>query len=129
MSSTRRSIPKAPATASAHVVSEIIRGKIGFGGLLFSDDLSMQALSGGLRERAAAAFAAGIDIALHCNGDLAEASAVAAATPELSGAALARAIRASETRATAKAAQRGSILWTPGWKSPLLCDWPELAAE
>ena len=56
----------------------------------------MQALSGSLRERAAAAFAAGIDIALHCNGDLAEAEAVAAAAPVLAGPSLGRAQRAAE---------------------------------
>ncbi len=99
--------PSAPATASAHVVSEIIRGQIAFAGLLFSDDLSMQALSGGLKDRAAAAFSAGIDISLHCNGDLSEAAAVAAATPYLSGEALARASRASEIRAKAKVAAEG----------------------
>jgi beta-N-acetylhexosaminidase len=75
--------PDAPATTSATVVAEIIRRRIGFGGLLFSDDLSMQALKGSLKERAAAAFAAGIDIALHCNGDLDEARAVASVTPEV----------------------------------------------
>jgi beta-N-acetylhexosaminidase len=81
---------QAPATQSKKVIAGTIRKTIGFSGLLFSDDLSMQALSGGLGERAAAAFAAGIDIALHCNGDLTEARAVAAAAPPLTGPALAR---------------------------------------
>jgi len=81
---------QAPATQSRIVIGEIIRKKIGFSGLLFSDDLSMQALSGSLGERASAAFAAGIDIALHCNGDLPEARAVAAAAPPLKGPGLAR---------------------------------------
>lgn len=83
--------PHQPATASPKVVSEVIRGEIGFDGLLLSDDLSMQALSGSLRERAAAAFSAGIDVVLHCNGDLAEAQAVADAAPLLAGKSLARA--------------------------------------
>ncbi len=91
--------PAAPATLSARVIKEIIREKLGFAGLLFSDDLSMQALSGSLGQRAGAAFAAGIDIALHCNGDLDEARAVAAAAPVLAGASLARAEAAIACRA------------------------------
>ncbi|MGH6817972.1 MAG: beta-N-acetylhexosaminidase [Methylovirgula sp.] len=86
-----------PATLSKRVV-DYIRNDIGFAGLLLSDDLSMRALRGGLRERSAAAFAAGLDIALHCNGDLAEAAAVAAAAPVLAGASRARAARAREWR-------------------------------
>jgi beta-N-acetylhexosaminidase len=80
-----------PATISTKVIETIIRGEIGFNGLLLTDDLSMQALKGDLRARAEAAFCAGIDVALHCNGDLAEAAAVAAAAPQLAGAALRRA--------------------------------------
>ena len=55
-----------PATQSAFVIREIIRGRIGFDGLLLSDDLDMQALSGSVPERAARAIAAGCDIALNC---------------------------------------------------------------
>ncbi len=73
----------APATTSQKVIGEIIRGRLGFSGLLMSDDLSMQALSGGMKQRAAAAFAAGCDLALHCNGELAEMIEVAEAAPEL----------------------------------------------
>jgi len=83
--------PDRPATTSAIVVGEVIRGCIGFDGLLISDDLSMKALGGPLGERAAAAFAAGVDIALHCNGDLAEAREVAQNAPELADDALRRA--------------------------------------
>jgi beta-N-acetylhexosaminidase len=86
--------PDRPATLSPIVVSEIIRGFIGFDGLLMSDDLSMKALSGGFRDRAEALFAAGVDLALHCNGDLVEAAEVADGTPTLSGKALDRAERA-----------------------------------
>lgn len=89
-----------PATLSAPVIA-YIRQTIGFAGLLFSDDLSMQALRGSLRARAEAAFAAGIDVALHCNGDLAEAAEVAAAAPVLTGQSLARASRAAEWRGRA----------------------------
>jgi len=84
----------APATLSAAVIDAIIRGSIGFDGLLMSDDLSMQALSGSLGERARGAVAAGCDLALHCNGDAAEMAAVAEAVPHLAG-------RAAERAATA----------------------------
>ena len=86
--------PQRPATTSALVIRDVIRGLIGFDGLLLSDDLSMQALAGGFAERAAAAFAAGIDIALHCNGDLAEASGVAEVSPVLAGRSQDRALAA-----------------------------------
>jgi beta-N-acetylhexosaminidase len=83
--------PKRPATASPIVVQEIMRGEIGFDGLIMSDDLSMKALAGSFEERAAAVIETGLDIVLHCNGDLEEGRAVASATPFLSGAALRRA--------------------------------------
>jgi beta-N-acetylhexosaminidase len=83
--------PGNPATTSRRVIEEVIRGAIGFGGLLMSDDLSMKALSGSLRERAAAALAAGCDVALHCNGKLDEMQAVAEAAPVLAGASQQRA--------------------------------------
>jgi beta-N-acetylhexosaminidase len=83
--------PDRPATTSRIIVETIIRGAIGFDGLLMSDDLSMKALGGPFAERTAAAFAAGLDMALHCNGDLAEAREVAAASLELAGDALRRA--------------------------------------
>lgn len=79
------------ATMSPTVVREIIRGEIGFDGLLFTDDLKMQALEGALAERPARALAAGCDIALCCNYPFADQVAAAAATPRLSGDALRRA--------------------------------------
>jgi beta-N-acetylhexosaminidase len=81
----------APATTSATMVREVIRGSIGFGGLLMSDDLSMNALSGTIAQRASAVIAAGCDLVLHCNGRLGEMQAVAGEVPALSGRALARA--------------------------------------
>ena len=83
--------PDAPATTSVTMVREVIRGFIGFKGLLMSDDISMGALSGTLSERSRAALVAGCDLVLHCNGDLAEMGAVAGAVPELSGQAAKRA--------------------------------------
>ena len=68
----------------------MIRGFIGFDGLLMSDDLSMQALSGTLEERTRASLAAGCDLALHCNGKMEEMAAVAVASPPLEGQALRR---------------------------------------
>ena len=86
--------PDNPATTSALVMEEVIRGHMGYDGLVMSDDLSMNALSGTLEERAQAAFAAGCDVALHCNGRLDEMDAVASETPELAGDAARRAAAA-----------------------------------
>lgn len=80
----------APATCSPKVISEVVRGEIGFGGLLLSDDLSMKALSGSFAARTESALAAGCDIALHCNGDPTEMQEVAEAAPEMSAEAWAR---------------------------------------
>jgi beta-N-acetylhexosaminidase len=77
--------PEAPATTSRRVMREVIRGHIGYDGLVMSDDLSMNALQGTLRERAEASFAAGCDVGLHCNGKLDEMMQVAAAAPVLRG--------------------------------------------
>jgi len=90
--------PVAPATTSVTMVREVIRGFIGFQGLLMSDDISMGALSGTLAARSQAALAAGCDVVLHCNGDLREMTQVASVVPELSGAALARADAALAAR-------------------------------
>ena len=84
----------APASPSAIVTQEIIRGEIGFDGFLMSDDLSMKALAGPMRQRAEAVIRAGSDVALHCNGDMTEMRAAAEGVPQLTGAALARFERA-----------------------------------
>ena len=83
--------PVAPATTSVTMVREVIRGFIGFRGLLMSDDVSMKALSGTIAERSGAAFAAGCDVVLHCNGILSEMAAVAGQAPVLAGEAARRA--------------------------------------
>jgi beta-N-acetylhexosaminidase len=83
--------PVAPATTSVKMVREVIRGFIGFDGLLMSDDVSMNALSGTLAERSRAAIAAGCDVVLHCNGKLDEMRQVAGETPLLAGEAKRRA--------------------------------------
>ncbi len=88
--------PRVPATLSKIVIDDIVRGHIGFDGLLMTDDLSMKALTGSFRERAERAIAAGCDVVLHCNGDLAEARPVAEGAPALAGKALERAEKALE---------------------------------
>ena len=85
----------APATQSAAVVAQVIRGRIGFDGLLLTDDLNMQALSGDLADRARHSLAAGCDVVLHCSGVLGEMQQVAPVVEPLEGAALTRWQRAA----------------------------------
>jgi len=94
--------PTQPATTSATMVAQVIRGVIGFQGLLMSDDVSMNALAGSLAERTRAVFAAGCDVVLHCSGVLDEMHDVARETPELSGKALERARNALALRQAPK---------------------------
>ncbi len=77
--------PGAPASTSPLVIEDIIRGYMGFDGLLMSDDLGMKALQGPMRERAQAVIAAGSDLALQCSGDFAQMQEVAAGVPALQG--------------------------------------------
>jgi beta-N-acetylhexosaminidase len=79
------------ATVSKRIIGTVIRKWIGFRGLLMTDDLSMKALSGGCAEKTRAALAAGCDIVLHCNGQMAEMEEVAEAAGKLRGKSLARA--------------------------------------
>jgi len=94
--------PHLPTTISPTVISEAIRKRIGFQGLLMTDDLGMDALGGALADRGAKALAAGCDILLHCSGFLKDPAAIlnemeeiAGAAGPLSGAALSRADRAA----------------------------------
>jgi beta-N-acetylhexosaminidase len=98
--------PAQPATTSATIIQQVIRGVIGFQGLLMSDDVSMNALAGSIAERTRAILTAGCDMVLHCNGKLDEMREVAAETPELSGMALERARRALASRAAPQAFDR-----------------------
>ena len=86
--------PDRPATVSPKVIRDIVRGHIGFGGLLMSDDLSMKALKGSFTEKTTALFGAGLDLALHCFGEISDGYEVAAASPVLDGTRLERAERA-----------------------------------
>ena len=87
-----------PATTSATIIERVIRGSIGFQGLLMSDDVSMNALAGTIAERTRAIVNAGCDIVLHCNGKLDEMRDVASETPILAGQALERARAAVAAR-------------------------------
>jgi beta-N-acetylhexosaminidase len=87
--------PDRPATCSPFVIEEIIRKRIGFQGMLMSDDLDMHALqyalNGGLQERAEAALGAGCDVILQCSGNLKEMQTTAQGCRELEGLPLVRA--------------------------------------
>ena len=90
-----------PASLSPKVIEEVIRGRIGFDGLLISDDLGMHALTGSFRDRAAGVLAAGCDIALHCSGDMDEMVSCAGGVGEMSEASRGRLDRAMATIAGA----------------------------
>ena len=106
-----------PATLSSKIITDVIRGEIGFDGLLMTDDIGMNALGGSLAERTKRAMDAGCDVVLHCSGFvkepeeiLREMTEVAEAAPELSGKSMAR----------AQAAERASLQLAPfdradGW--------------
>jgi beta-N-acetylhexosaminidase len=100
--------PAQPATTSATMIEQVIRGVIGFQGLLMSDDVSMNALAGSIAQRTQAIVTAGCDMVLHCNGKLDEMRAVARETPLLTGKALERAKRALASRQAPQPFDRGA---------------------
>ncbi len=87
-----------PASTSPDVVSRIIRGELGFDGVLMSDAIDMEALGGSHDARARSCIAAGLDVVIHCNQPLKVRQRVAAAIPELVGEALERVMRAAAAR-------------------------------
>lgn len=104
--------PKKPATTSKKAI-RLMREDLGFGGLILTDDLSMKALSGALKDRAEAALKAGCDVVLHCNGDLSEMAEVARGVGRLKGkarrradAAIGRIVRVPEPLAVMDARRR-----------------------
>lgn len=98
--------PDHPATQSARVIDQVVRGDIGFKGLLLSDDIGMDALKGSLAERGAAALEAGCDAVLHCSGDFAEMSQTATGAGPMTDAGMERLARGEEMRLRmAKAAE------------------------
>lgn len=89
--------PDNPATQSPKMI-QVIREEIGFKGLLMTDDLNMEALKGSLADRTRASLAAGVDVALHCKGDMKQMIEVAEAAGEMGSAARARAEAAIAAR-------------------------------
>ncbi len=112
--------PLHPATQSAEMI-RVIRQDIGFAGLLMTDDLNMQALTGSLGDRSARSMAAGCDIVLHCNGEMAEMQAVAAAAGDMNGEARHRAHAALACRVP------DPHLDIAGWQDQLAALLPGLA--
>lgn len=103
--------PERPATTSPRVIQDVIRGEIGFDGLLLSDDLSMQALKGPLAQRARDALAAGCDVVLHCNGELDEMEEIAGVVAPLGPAGVERLRRgAAVLGSSLQNAERGRLL-------------------
>lgn len=98
--------PDACVTLSRHAIETVIRGHIGFDGLLMSDDLSMKALGGAFQDRTRRAIEAGCDLVLHCNGDMAEMTAIAESAPKLHG-------RAAERAHAARASARRDKAFDP----------------
>ena len=88
----------APATFSRRLIDRVIRGDIGFDGVLLSDDISMGALDGALDERARRALDAGCDLVLHCSGVLSEMAEIVDAAPPLSPASGERIARGERVR-------------------------------
>jgi beta-N-acetylhexosaminidase len=85
-----------PATLSPTVIREVIRGQIGFDGLLLTDDIDMEALGGTIPERAARAHAAGCDIVLNCWAKMDDMAGICEVLPPMSDATAARLDRALE---------------------------------
>lgn len=109
-----------PVTLSQTIIQQIIRGRIGFDGLLFTDDLDMKALSGSVPDRAVASLAAGCDIALNCWANMVDMQEMAERLPDISDDSMARLERvraalpsladAADTRQNQWAAKRDSLL-------------------
>lgn len=97
----------APATLSPSIVGDVIRGEIGFEGVLISDDLSMRALDGAMAERVGRALAAGCDLVLHCSGERREMDEAAAAARPISPATAARLARGTALRRPPSRFERG----------------------
>ncbi|SDD68876.1 beta-N-acetylhexosaminidase [Paracoccus isoporae] len=102
-------IDDAPATASARMIG-VIRDEIGFDGLLMTDDISMNGLTGSIAARSAAAIRAGCDLVLHCHGQMDEMEAVTAEAGQMSDAALRRGEAALSARRTPEEIPAAALL-------------------
>ena len=98
-----------PATQSATVIERVIRGEIGFDGILVSDDIGMQALAGSCAERGAASLAAGCDVVLHCSGKPAEMAEALAGVGPMSDVSMERLARGEALRARSATAPPGDL--------------------
>jgi beta-N-acetylhexosaminidase len=107
--------PQACVTLSHRAIQTVVRGYIGFDGLLMSDDLSMHALGGAFEDRTRLSIEAGCDVVLHCNGDMQEMQAIASAAPHLHG-------RAAERAADARAVARREQSFDPDAAEARLAD-------
>ncbi len=111
-----------PGTLSSVVIKDVIRRRIGFAGVLVTDDLAMRALSGAPDELAQAALKAGCDLALYCTGELAPTATLLRSCPEVTPEAAVRLARARALAtarrlpldATALAAERARLLAVGG---------------
>ncbi len=101
--------PDAPATLSPKAIA-LIRDEIGFSGILMSDDIAMKALSGSMGEIACNVLAAGCDLVLHCNGEMAEMQAIADAVAPMDAQAEARFDAIWQSVASAKQPQKHALL-------------------
>ena len=99
-----------PATLSPTIIGKVIRGEIGYDGLLMTDDIAMGALTAPLPERARAALDAGCDVVLHCTGEPADNELLANALPAIGEAAAARLARAMAGTARPGAADTGALI-------------------
>lgn len=104
--------PDHPATQSPTVIRDVIRGKIGFDGLLLTDDLDMQALSGTVPERAQIAVAAGCDIALNCWAKMDDMTGIASRLSSMSAETAARLDRALAGTGNAPEGDKTELLAT-----------------
>lgn len=102
--------PSLPATLSPVIIRDVIRRRIGFEGVLVTDDLAMKALAGEPVDRAVQALAAGCDLALYCSGEYAPTAALLARCPALSDAARQRLVRARAKAARARLELDGEAL-------------------
>jgi beta-N-acetylhexosaminidase len=102
--------PDNPATQSELVIRDIIRGRIGFKGLLLSDDVYMKALTGSIPQRGAKSLAAGCDVVLNCHGEVADMAELAETLPSMTGGACERLDRALASIESGRATDRQALI-------------------
>lgn len=107
--------PHVPATHSLRVINDTVRGRIGFEGLLMSDDLGMNALGGSLGERAEKALAAGCDVALHCAGFKSDPGIILAEMQEIAEASAPMTETSLDRAQKAEALTRRPEAFDPDW--------------